>query len=159
MVPSVAVWIGLVYTSPSGKFSRPCAFSHGRPATLTVRSVSGRDDPQLLEAGQTVGHHLLVFVLLAPVRDRIGVVQVARRKHELLPLGERHARLLGGGVRRVEGAAPAALTVGLALAEPAVERLGGSRPLGQVARRHLCLVERFTLAQIDRILSGSSTSR
>ena len=47
----------------------------------------------------------------------------------------------------------------LALGETSVERLGRGRAQRQVVRRHLAMYARFSLAQIESILSGSSTSR
>ncbi len=122
MWPRVAVSTGLVNTSPSGKFWWPSALTHVRPDDVEGEVGVLAQDAQLADALQLFDDPLLARRLLAPEGDRVGIAQVPGRVHEVLPLGQRHARVLGGGVARVGGAAPVHLAQPLALEEALEER-------------------------------------
>ena len=98
---------GPVKTSPSGKFFVPSALIQVRPATLSVRSVPGRDDPQLALAAQQIDEALLALPDGAPGGDRVGFVQLAGGVDEVLVLGQRHLGVLGVRLGREERADPA----------------------------------------------------
>ncbi len=122
MWPCVATSTGLVNTSPSGKFWWPSAFIHRRPDTSMVRSVSSprmRSSRTLLEP---LGDLRLAGRLRLPEGDRVRVEQVTGRVDEVLPLGQRHPGILGGGVARERRPAPAHLAPRLALEEALEER-------------------------------------
>ena len=87
-----------------------------------VRSVSGAHDAQLAHVLQPLGDLLLAGGLRLPERDRVGVEQVAGRVDEVLPLGQRHAGVLRGGVARERRPAPAHLSPRLALEEALEQR-------------------------------------
>src|SRR5205823_11616446 len=75
---------------------------------------------------------LLALGLGPPEGDRVAILEVAGGIDEVLPLGQRHPRLLRCGVARERGAAPAHLALRLAL-EEALEELAGGRRADRLA--------------------------
>ena len=85
------------------------------------------EDAQLAHLLEPLGDLCLAGRLRLPEGDRVRVEQVAGRVDEVLPLGQRHARVLGGGVAGEGGAAPAHVALRLALEEALEERSGRCR--------------------------------
>ena len=96
------------------------------------------DDPQLPHRASRSITPAWRADWLAPERHRVGVVEVAGAEHELLEVGERHARVLGVRRGRQRDPAPADLAGGDALEEAVGQRRRAARPAapgGQAAPR------------------------
>ena len=93
-------------------------------------------DADLAHAREPLGDLRLARRLLAPERDRVGIVQVARAVDEVLPVGERHAGVLGGRVARERRPAPAHVAGRLAGEEALEQRAHRRRPRRLRLGRH-----------------------